>query len=589
MDYGFADILQLIGALGVFLFGMKQMSDALTNLAGDRMRSILASMTSNRLRGVLTGFLITSAIQSSSATTLMVVSFANASLLSLAEALSVVMGANIGTTTTAWMITLLGFKVSMNTIALPLVGLGVVFTFLKKKSWNQWGNFIIGFGLLFVGLEFLKEHLPDIQQNPQILDFLKEYTQHGFGTVLLFLLVGTLLTVLIQSSSATMALTLLMTAKGWIPFEAAAAMVLGENIGTTITANLAAIVGNFQARQTALAHLFFNLFGVVWMLVVFYPFLQGVSWVTRQLGNGSPFADAAAVPVAISLFHTFFNVANTLVMVWFVKPLAWLVRRIIPEREMPERPVEEPKFLSEEALEYPETAIAALEKETRYLYEHAVFEIVSHALSLHREDIRSGSKAKKVVKESREDMHVDVRELYLSKVKGIYSEIITFAIHAQSDLALTEAQHQRVGELKMANRKMVEIIKDAREVKRNVSRYLEEGHKVMIGEYDKFRKKMVRVLRIIADFQEGGQEEPLEKLRELSREAEESIRRGNLEIDHLIREKEVTPQMASSLVNDHDNVNDMIENLIEVAFILYGQGRVTVEIGNNASEKVAAE
>ncbi len=563
--------MQLIGALGVFLFGMKQMSDALTELAGDRMRSILATMTSNRFRGVLTGFLITSVIQSSSATTLMVVSFANASLLTLAEALSVIMGANIGTTTTAWMITLLGFKVSMNAIALPLVGFGVVFTFLKSKSWQRWGNFIIGFGLLFVGLEFLKEHLPDIQQNPQILDFLQEYTRQGFTSVLLFLLVGTLLTVLIQSSSATMALTLLMTAKGWIPFEAAAAMVLGENIGTTITANLAAIVGNFRAKQTALAHLVFNLLGVVWMLAAFYPFLKGVSWVTQRLGNGSPFLDAAAVPVAISVFHTFFNLVNTLVMVWFVRPMARLVGWVIPERALPERPMEEPKFLTNEALAYPETAIAALEQESRYLFEHAVFEIVAHALSLHRTDILSESKARSVVKRSREDLQADVRELYLTKVKRIYSEIIAFAVHAQSDLKLSEEQHRRVSELKLANRKMVEIIKDSREIKRNVSRYLKEGHKVMISEYDDFRKKMVKVLRVIKGFQESHGKVSVEKLTELSREAEENVHAGNLEIDHLIREKKITPEMASSLVNDHDNLNDMVENLIEVARILYGK------------------
>ncbi|MFZ9003986.1 MAG: Na/Pi cotransporter family protein [Robiginitalea sp.] len=569
MAYGFVEILQLIGALGVFLFGMKQMSDALTDLAGDRMRSILATMTSNRFRGVLTGFLITSVIQSSSATTLMVVSFANASLLSLAEAISVIMGANIGTTTTAWMITLLGFKVSMNAIALPLVGLGVILTFLKRKSWKQWGNFIIGFGLLFVGLEFLKEHLPDIQQNPQILEFLQEYTRHGFASVLLFLLVGTLLTVLIQSSSATMALTLLMTAKGWIPFEAAAAMVLGENIGTTITANLAAIVGNFRARQAALAHLFFNLLGVVWMLLVFYPFLRGVSWIAERLGNGSPFVDAAAVPVAISLFHTFFNLANTLLMVWLVKPLARLVQWIVPERVLPERPMEEPKFLNHEALAYPETAIAALEQESRYLYEHAIFEIVSHALSLHREDILSERKAKSVVKKSREDLQADVRELYLTRVKRIYSEIIAFAVNAQSDLNLSENQHRRVSELKLANRKMVEIIKDAREVKRNVSRYLKEGHKIMIGEYDEFRKKMVKVLRVIREFQEGDREVHVGKLTKLSREASDNIHAGNLQIDSLIREGMITPEMASSLVNDHDNLNDMIENLILVAEILY--------------------
>jgi len=330
LDYGLIDILQLIGALGVFLFGMKQMSDALTNLAGDRMRSILATMTSNRFRGVLTGFLITSVIQSSSATTLMVVSFANASLLSLAEALSVIMGANIGTTTTAWMITLLGFKVSMNTIALPLVGVGVIFTFLKKKSWNQWGNFIIGFGLLFVGLEFLKEHLPDIQQNPQILDFLQEYTRQGFASVLLFLLVGTILTVLIQSSSATMALTLLMTAKGWIPFEAAAAMVLGENIGTTITANLAALVSNYQAKRAARAHLIFNLLGVTWVLLLFQPFLQVIDLLVRDLEGLSPYASAAAIPVALSLFHTSFNILNTALLLGFIALIARIVVRMVP-------------------------------------------------------------------------------------------------------------------------------------------------------------------------------------------------------------------------------------------------------------------
>ena len=256
-------------------------------------------------------------------------------------------------------------------------------------------------------------------------------------------------------------------------------------------------------------------------------------------------------------------------MVWFVNPLAGLVSWMVPERALPERPMEEPKFLTAKALGYPETAIAALEQESRYLYEHAVFEIVSHALSLHRTDIFSEKKAKSVVKKSREDLHADVRELYLTRVKRIYSEIIAFAVHAQSDLNLSEDQHQRVSELKLANRKIVEIIKDAREVKRNVSRYLKEGHKVMISEYDEFRKKMVKVLRVIREFQDGDGEAHVGKLAKLSREASENIHAGNLEIDTLIREKKITPEMASSLVNDHDNLNDMIENLIMVARLLY--------------------
>lgn len=572
MQYGITDILELLGALGLFLFGMKFMSDALLDLAGDRMRRFLAGMTSNRLKGISTGFLITAVIQSSSATTLMVVSFANASLLSLTESIGVIMGANIGTTVTAWLITVLGFKVSMAAIALPLVGLGLGLTFLKKKSWQHLGHFIIGFALLFIGLEFLKEAMPNIDQNPQILSFLQEYTGMGFGSVLLFLLLGTLLTVVLQSSSATMALTLLMTAQGWIPYELAAAMILGENIGTTITANLAALMGNYKARQTARAHLLFNIFGVIWMLLVFYPFLRGVAWGVESLGGASPYLVAASIPVAISLFHTSFNIVNTFLMVWLVRPMAWLVKRWVPERIPEEKAIEAPKFLSEEALAYPETAIAALEQETRYLYEQAVFEIVAHAMNLHREAIFSDEKSKKVVQKAREDLQTNVRELYLVKVKRIYSKIIEFAVRAQSGLELTKQQHSRIAQIKWANRKMVEIIREAGEVNRNVSKYMDGSNKAMKAEYDFFRKKIVKVLRTLRGFHtEVDSEKYLTKLQELSVTSSAEIREGNLEIDGLIRKGLISPEMASSLFNDHDNVNDMIQNLIDVTVLLYGR------------------
>ena len=311
MNYGFTDILTLLGSLGLFLYGMKVMSDSLMEVAGDKMRNILASMTSNRVFGVFTGFLITSVIQSSSATTLMVVSFVNASLLTLFESISVIMGANIGTTVTAWLITILGFKVSMAAIALPLVGLGFLLTFSKNIKTRHWGGFVIGFAILFIGLQFLKDAVPDIKQNPEILEWLKAYTDLGFLSVLIFLLIGTVLTVVLQSSSATMALTLVMCYEGWIPFEMAAAMVLGENIGTTITANLAALVANLNAKRTARAHLIFNLLGVTWMLILFYPFLNGIEWFVTKNGGASPFDNPQAIPVALSAFHTVFNIINT--------------------------------------------------------------------------------------------------------------------------------------------------------------------------------------------------------------------------------------------------------------------------------------
>ncbi|MBO7258912.1 MAG: Na/Pi cotransporter family protein, partial [Paludibacteraceae bacterium] len=288
MNYSLLDFCTLIGSLGLFLYGMKLMSEALQKVAGDRMRAILSAMTKNRLTGVLTGILITALIQSSSATTVMVVSFVNAGLLTLVQSITVIMGANIGTTVTAWIISLLGFKVSISSIAVPLIALAIPFVFSSNNKRRYMGEFIIGFALLFMGLDGLKTNAPDLNANPSMLAFVQNYTDMGFLSVLLFLFIGALLTVIVQASAATMAITLIMCANGWIPFELAAAMVLGENIGTTITANLAAIPANVSAKRAAFSHLIFNIFGVIWMLVLFYPFTHMVSFLVERMGVGDP-------------------------------------------------------------------------------------------------------------------------------------------------------------------------------------------------------------------------------------------------------------------------------------------------------------
>jgi len=333
MNYGLFDFLKLIGSLGVFLFGMKLMSEALQKVAGTKMRQILSAMTSNRLKGVITGILITTIIQSSSATTVMVVSFVNAGLLNLIESIGVIMGANVGTTATAWLISILGFKISMAEISLPMIGLCLPLLFSTKRSRKSWGELIIGFGLLFIGLEFLKASMPDVQNNPEIFEFLREYSDMGYSSYFLFLLIGTVLTILIQSSSATMALTLVMCANGWISFEIAASMVLGENIGTTVTANLAAMVANTTAKRAALAHFVFNFFGVIWVLAIFPFFLDWIEHLSVLLGIGNPATNVKAVPMALSLFHTVFNIANVLLLIWFTKFIAQVVSKLIPMRE----------------------------------------------------------------------------------------------------------------------------------------------------------------------------------------------------------------------------------------------------------------
>ena len=333
MNYTILDFLQLIGSLGVFLFGMKMMSEALQKVAGNKMRTILAAMTSNRVKGVITGLLITTIIQSSSATTVMVVSFVNAGLLDLVGSIGVIMGANVGTTFTAWLISILGFKISMVSLSLPLIGLSLPLLFSAKRIRKSWGELIIGFGLLFIGLNFLQENMPNIHGNPEILNFLHNYTDLGYGSYILFMIIGTVLTILIQSSSATMALTLVMCANGWIGYDIAASMVLGENVGTTITANLAAMVANTTAKRAAFAHFLFNLFGVMWVLAIFPLFLGWVARLSIYLGIGDPFNNVGSVPVALSLFHTCFNVANVLILIWFIKVIAKLVTRIIKSKE----------------------------------------------------------------------------------------------------------------------------------------------------------------------------------------------------------------------------------------------------------------
>ncbi len=305
------------------------MSEALQKVAGDKMRNILAAMTSRRFFGVFTGLLITAVIQSSSATSVMVVSFVNAGLLSLTESAGVILGANIGTTVTAWIISIFGFKVNISALSLPLIGIGFPLIFSKNTMRNAWGELIIGFALLFLGLEFLKSAVPNIQDHPEILGFLSGFSSSGLSSTLLFLFLGTVLTIAIQSSSATIALTLVMCNSGWISFDMAAAMILGENIGTTITANIAASVVNTTAKQTARIHFLANVFGVLWMLTIFKPYLQTIDRLMVAWGGGSPFSNVGSIPIALSIFHSSFNILNVSILFWLIPMLTKISKRLV--------------------------------------------------------------------------------------------------------------------------------------------------------------------------------------------------------------------------------------------------------------------
>lgn len=341
-------IIQLVGSLGLFLFGMTLMSESLQKMAGSKLRNVMAQMTSNPIKRVLTGTTITALVQSSAATTIMVVSFVNAGLLSLGSGIGVIMGANIGTTISAWIVAVFGFSFNIASISIPLMAVAFILNMIKNKTCKTVSSFIFGFSLMFLGLGSLKEAANVLFAGDGIQTFLSTLTANpNFFKVLLFLLIGTILTILFQSSAATMALTMTLVAMGILPYQLAAAMVLGENIGTTITANIAASVGNVSSRRAALAHTVFNVFGVLWVLAIFKPFLKVVCGIVGSFGLPSPMGPEFADPdflanpenativntsllYSVATLHTIFNITNTLILIWFVPQIEKLVSTIIP-------------------------------------------------------------------------------------------------------------------------------------------------------------------------------------------------------------------------------------------------------------------
>lgn len=321
----------ILGSLGLFIYGMKTMSEGLQKISGENLRNLLQSMTRTRVNGLITGVLVTIAVQSSSATTVMVVGFVNAGLLKLKQAVGVIMGANLGTTATFWLIAIFGFRINITQFALPIVGIGTLCLFARSSRIRDYGQFIVGFGLVFLGLWFLRESIPDVGANPDTYAFLQRFADHGYLSVLLFFVFGIVLTFVVQSSSAAGAISIAMAYKGWIGYDLSAAIILGENIGTTITALIASLGGNRNAKQAALAHFMFNCFGVLWALALFFPFINLIDWILP--GN---IEEARHLPEHLALFHTMFNLINICLIIGFVDRFTRLVQHLLPAPEGPD-------------------------------------------------------------------------------------------------------------------------------------------------------------------------------------------------------------------------------------------------------------
>jgi len=551
----------IAAGVAILLFGMRMLEEGFKVFTKGPLQKILKRATDKLYKSITAGAIVTALIQSSSLVSVITISFISAGLISLSSGLGLIFGANIGSTTTAWLVAGFGLKINIAALAMPMIIFGLIFNFQNKETLKGVGNVFAGLGFFFLGIYFMKEGFDVFSSHIN----LTEYAVSGFKGVILYTVIGIVITVVLQSSAASLVLVLTALSAGQIEYENALALAIGANVGTTITAVLSSLNSNIAGKRLAIAHLLFNIVTGVVALSLIYPLAKLVNniavWVHISQTDYT---------LKLALFHTLFNLLGVIIMVPFIKKLENYLLKLFKETDYKE--IHEPKFLSEVVLRFPGTLISSLLKESKFLYKNTIFEIVAHALNVHRDVIKSDLKIKEIIEKSNEQIPLDIEVIYYSEVKNIYGQIINYATRGQQDLKLTEAQNKRLSELKIANRRMVEIIKDTRELEKNVTGFLASDNDYIKKEYNKFRKKVIKVLRVIYLFRKNDRKDAyFNELMKLKTSAKKALITDNKSIDKLIRENSITTDMASSLVNDNANVNDLIKKLIQVAELLYSE------------------
>jgi len=551
----------IAAGVSVLLFGMITLEAGFKVFTKGPLKSLLRKATDKLYKSISLGAIVTAFIQSSSLVSVITISFISAGLITLAGGIGLIFGANIGTTATAWLIAGFGLKINISILAMPMLIFGIIFSFQNSSSFKGIGNILAGLGFFFLGIHFMKEGFDVFNDH---ID-LTTYAVPGFLGVIIYTLIGILMTTILQSSSASLALVLTALSAGQIEYENALALAIGTNVGTTITALIGSIGSNVSGKRLAMAHLVFNLVTGIIAVSIISPLSQFVDYLSELFH-----ISADDYTLKLALFHTIFNILGVIIMIPFIKKLENFLLKFIKDSKV--KDIDEPKFLNKAVLEFPGTVISSLEKETKYLFENAIYEIVSHSVNLHRNEIESGLKSKKLIKKSKADFDINVRDLYAYKVKTIYGKILEYATRAQTDLNLNKEENKRVSEIKIANRKMVEIIRDVKELRRNIIKYGDSENGYIRDEYNIFRRRTVKVLRAINRLKfDENKEASYNEFLEMRNTAKNASKKGNKNINNLIRNHLITNYMASSLVNDHENLNDMIEKLLQVGELLYGE------------------
>jgi len=550
------DAKTIIAGIAIFLIGMHYMEDGFKLFSGGALEVVLEKFTSSTPKAIGTGFLATAVVQSSSLVSVIVISFLSAELIGLTQAVGVVFGSNIGTTTTAWLVSSFGLKIKIAQYALPMLIFGVVMQFSRQSAYKGLGSILIGLGFIFLGIAYMKEGFETMKEG---LD-LTEYAMQGYLGVFVYILFGAVATVVIQSSSATMAIIITALASGQIDYINALSLAIGANVGTTVTAVLGALASNRNGKRLAVAHFIFNIItGMVAVLLIY----QLRDLVDRLAPLLSIAEDDFTMKLA--LFHTIFNVLGVALVTPFIGRMVAFLETLFRASEKGRGAA---KYLTYEVMEIPASALAALRKETIHLYDKSL-EAIAHAMNLHRSDIFSAMPVDELVRKSKTPIQIDVDRIYQQEIKALYSEILKYASISQA--YLDEVRNHEIHELKLAARNIVETVKDIRELQKNLKFYSKSNNNEILDSYNRLRMDLVEVMRKIHEIRafEGDEEEILTRIevqKEASKQTEEQM---NQHIDRLIRENKVDPYTASSLINDIGFTRGISKKLLKSAATLW--------------------
>ncbi len=566
-----------VGAgVAILLFGMIMLEEGFNAFVEGPLQKLLRRMTDKLYKSLGLGLVVTAFLQSSSLISVITISFLSAGLIELYAGIGIIFGANLGTTATAWLVAIFGLKIKVSALAMPMLAFGILFVFQKSKSFKGIGYVLAGLGFFFLGIHFMKQGFDIYQDSINLADF----AMPGFWGLIVYTLIGILITLVLQSSSAAMALILTALAVGQITYDNSLALAIGANVGTTITAILGSLNANVAGKRLAGAHLIFNMVTGIIALIFIAQLGQLVNYISFSTGIA-----ANNYTIKLSIFHTLFNLIGVLIMIPFINVLVRFLTRVFVEKEKDDK-IEYPKYLNQSVLAYPQTALRALLDESKRLFEKTTFEIVPHGLNLRMRDIKGDRKLKEVVQKSKEEMDVDIDELYYNKVKIIYSKIIKYATLAQSKFSLSPEAMQAFTRIKLANRNVVETIKSIRGLRKNVSQYMLSDNKYIQKEYDRLRRKVSRVLReIYFTRKDETPEAHLERLERLKEKADKSDVLLDGTLDKLIREQKISSVMATSLANDSDNVADIVKRLIETAELLYINSDTLIRLTEEEKKK----